>query len=144
MAEPRTVDEERAYIENLLNTRFNYYLLFVSVLLVPIAGDNSLTPTGRTFLLAFGAAISALMAVMVVRTKLLLGVLLDELEGNHPYKYASRIVGRKPWPFRINANDLMIWVVGLTFMVFVAGAMAASAPSQVLFKEQAAPVQPQR
>lgn len=144
MAKPRTVDEERAYIENLLNTRFNYYLLFVSVLLVPIAGENPLTSTGRMLLLAMGAVVSTLMACMVVRTKLLLGVLLHRLEPNHPYKIASKALGSTWRPFKINANDLMVGIVGLIAIFFVAGAIAARACPEKLFKEQAVLVQPQR
>ncbi|MEA3014302.1 MAG: hypothetical protein QOD42_2847 [Sphingomonadales bacterium] len=139
MAESRTVDEERAYIENLLNTRFNYYIVFVSLLLVPIAGDNPLTQTGRIFLLGLGAFVSALMVYMVVRTKLLLDALLDELEPNHPYKIACARVKKRRWLFQINANDVMVLLVFLIMLFFLAGATVAGvSPGTFLKTENAA------
>jgi hypothetical protein len=139
MAEPRTVDEERAYIESLLNTRFNYYILFVSLLLVPIANENSLTQTARVGLLGFGALVSALMAYMVMRTKLLLDTLLKEIvEGpaDHPYKRACQaLIGRKS-RFTRNANDMMVLLVFLIMLFFLVGVVLAAGFPDVLLKTQ--------
>jgi hypothetical protein len=143
MAEPHTVDEERAYIENLLNTRFNYYILFVSLLLVPIAGDNPLSHLARVCLLAFGACVSALMAYMVVRTKYLLDALLKEIADDQPYKRACAKVELDHPRFTRNANDLMVWLVLLiTLFFFAGGALAVTSPD-TLFNQRSGPVQRQ-
>lgn len=145
MAEKHTVDDERAYIENLLNTRFNYYLLFVSLLFVPIAGENPLSLIARTALLALGAVVSAFMFYMVMRTKLLLDALLKEIvdsENDHPYKRACAAVKLAKPRYSRNANDFMVWLVVLIATFFVAGGTLGLVSTKTLFKNESATVSP--
>ncbi|HMG46295.1 MAG TPA: hypothetical protein VK614_02395 [Allosphingosinicella sp.] len=137
----RTVDEERAYIEGLLNTRFNYYLLFVPLLFVPVSGENALSNYARAGILFFGAIVSALMAYMVIRTKLLLDALLKTIvdgREKHPYKLACEAVERDKPRYSRNANDLMVGLVFIVIAAFVVGGVIAAKYPEMLFKSEAA------
>ncbi|MEA3014299.1 MAG: hypothetical protein QOD42_2844 [Sphingomonadales bacterium] len=140
----RTIDEERAYIENLLNTRFNYYLLFVSLLLLPVAGDNPLSYNARAALLMIGALVSAMMFYMVLRTNLLLNALLTRIRKNkrHPYTIAFNAVAGNWFFVRANANTIMVLLVFAITTFFVGGAMTALKHPDRLFKNESAAGKP--
>ncbi|HEV2818245.1 MAG TPA: hypothetical protein VGW40_13615 [Allosphingosinicella sp.] len=134
----RSFDEERAYIENLLNMRFNYYLVFASLLFLPVTSENALSPAARAGLMVLGGVVSALMAYMVIRTKKLLDALLTEIlkDNEHPYTGAFNTL--KVSFFRINANDLMVAAVLAIMAVFLAGGTVALRSPATLFKTDAA------
>jgi hypothetical protein len=130
MSEKRTIDQERDYIEDLLNKRFNYYLVFASLILVAVAGRGPLTDAARVGLLFFGAVASAMMALMVGRTRWLLQSSLSEILkiSDHPYtisyKYIknneNKIIGKF---YSINVNSIMEGVVWLITLCFIIGAI---------------------
>lgn len=126
----RTLDQEREYIEGLLNDRFNYYLVFASLLLLATFGNNSLTDEVRAILLLAGALVSGLIAYTVGRTRHLLEVLLNRLRADesHPYGIAFRAVGEDHRFYRRNANDILLCVVWLLTALFIFGAAAMLIP----------------
>src|SRR3712207_3864691 len=106
----RSIEEEREYLENLLNTRFNYYLIFLSLLLVAAFGNDRLDQDVRGALLVSGAAVSAMIAYAVGRTHYLLEYLLTQLRSQkfrgHPYQLAfQHVADRHPFYAR-NANKI--------------------------------------
>lgn len=120
---PRSLDDEREYIEGLLNTRFNFYLVFASLLLVATFGNNELVPAVKAGLLVAGAIVSGLMAYLVGRSRHLLECLLRKLRKSpgHPYGLAYRYV-RKCTCYRLNANAILEWIAWLIAILFALGA----------------------
>ena len=140
--QPRSTDEEREYIEGLLNTRFNYYLVFASLLLVATFGSGNLAPGAQASLLGLGALVSALIAYTVGRTRHLLEYLLRRLRNTegHPYR-ASYVHVDRHWFYRINANDILVWTAWLLTSLFFAGAIAILALGSVTIPTSAARTQ---
>ncbi|MFQ6028422.1 MAG: hypothetical protein ACE5Q6_13090 [Dehalococcoidia bacterium] len=85
-SQPRTMDDERRYLEGLLNTRFNFYLVFVSLFVFGIFGA-SLDAVVRGIALIMGGFVSAVISLAVARTFLLVEKALDKLryDDMHPY-----------------------------------------------------------
>ncbi len=139
----RSTDHEREYIEGLLNTRFNYYLVFASLLLLATFGNSNLQPEAQAFLLAAGALVSCLIAYMVGRTRHLLEAILKPLResSSHPYATAYQHVKTKHRFYRKNANDILVWVVWLLTTLFIIGAAAILALGSVTISASAAQAQ---
>jgi hypothetical protein len=83
----KILDEERRYLEGLLNARFNFYLVGVSLFLFAIFRADSLSELQRGQVLFLGAIVSAVISLAVLRTILLVEKALDRLRnlGDHPY-----------------------------------------------------------
>jgi hypothetical protein len=82
----KILDDERRYLEGLLLSRFNFYLVFVALFLVAIFNPNLPGGAYKTHALIVGTVISFLMALAVTRTAALVGRALDEIgkPGKHP------------------------------------------------------------
>jgi hypothetical protein len=115
-------DKERTYLEQLLATRVNLYLLFVSFYFVAVFGAD---PTHvdrlqRSLALAFGGLVSLGMALSVMRTTALVELVLDQFRAthtNHPYTVAyGRLEDRRL--LHISANYFIAalpWIVTAAF-----------------------------
>lgn len=83
------ISEERAFIENLLSQRFNFFLVFFSLV---IAGAMS-APSQLFFqtILTLGALICWLLALTVFRSQQKLDVLLSKIfeDKSHPATEAN-------------------------------------------------------
>jgi hypothetical protein len=124
----KAIADEREYLEGLLNARFNYYLVFASIVLLAAFGSSDLPAATRAAILGAGSLISALIAYSVGRTRHLLQVLLDALaapESNHPYRLAKMEV--KSRFYRRNANAAIELVVWLLTALFLAAALYLAA-----------------
>ena len=115
----RSMDEERQYLEQLLNTRFNFYLVFASLFVVGIY-TSDLEGVGRGIALFMGAGKSLVIGLAVLRTTLLVEVALKILRSttpDHPYKTLYQAIRWVP-PF-VSANILIAVTPGLISIALV-------------------------
>lgn len=78
------MSQERAFIENLLGQRFNFFLVFFSLV---IAGSvNSKTQLHLQIILGIGTAVCVLLATTLTRSQEKLDLILDDLfsDPSHP------------------------------------------------------------
>ena len=130
----RSMDDERQYLENLLNQRFNFYLVFVSFFLFGIFG-GSLGNMERGIALVIGAFISLFIALAVLRTRMLVEEALNDLRELHRHPYGTlykRLKDKEKyktkwyWPFnwygplRTSANNYIATVPWLVTMLLLA------------------------
>lgn len=80
------MSQERAFIENLLGHRFNYFLIFFSVVVAGFV--NSKNPLYGQFILTLGAVITTLLASVLRRSQQKLDLILADLfmDSTHPAK----------------------------------------------------------
>jgi hypothetical protein len=80
------MSQERAFLENLLSQRFNYFLLFYSI---TVAGFvNAKNVIYAQIILTLGSVITYLFASVLRRSQQKLDIILDDLfkEDSHPAK----------------------------------------------------------
>ena len=76
----KTLEKERHYLEGLFNSRFNFYLVFVSLYFVAILGNGTPFRGGVwPVVLTVGTAASLLMFLAILRTHALLTPILKRL-----------------------------------------------------------------
>ena len=117
IAKDEPMDEERKYLEGLLKDRFNFFLVFASLLIAGIvtADPKNLSPTDRQMALLAGLLVSVLIWMSVLRTHILVNRALNKLETNHPYK----IITEKPIPLLGRANTyLAVLTPGVMIILF--------------------------
>jgi hypothetical protein len=130
----KAIADEREYLEGLLNTRFNYYLVFASIVLLAALGSGDIPAATRAAILASGSLVSVPIAYSVGRTRHLLQVMLDELgsEGsNHPYQVARKTL--ETGFYRYNANgaiELVVWLLTLLFLAAAAYVATCGLPGR--------------
>ena len=121
---PRSMDEERQYLERLLNTRFNFYLVAVSLFVFAIFRE-SLNELEKGIALCIGGIVSLLIMLAVCRTCLLVEKSLKNLREDqaHPYSRLYREIDDSSksyaiWylPLKISAN---YYIVVITLLVTV-------------------------
>jgi hypothetical protein len=116
-------EAERAYLENLLATRMNFYLVFVSFYFVAVFGAEQkvATPGQRTIALALGGVVSLLMTLSVLRTTALVENVLSRFRAKHtehPYTKAHADLSGK-WAVNVSANRYLALVpLGVTVAFF--------------------------
>jgi hypothetical protein len=95
MATERTLDEEREYLEGLLNTRFNYFALLLGALAAALLAEKSLATPRAQALLVGGALAASAMTLIIRRTAGLVTIVLEMItgardrDGNKPPKFAA-------------------------------------------------------
>ena len=79
------MSQERAFIENLLNHRFNFFLVFFSIVLA--GAVNAKTQTHLQIILGLGSVICVLFAMVLRRSQEKLDLILNDLftDESHPY-----------------------------------------------------------
>lgn len=77
MADRAEQEAERAYLEGLLNTRFNYFVLLVGALSAVLFAEEDLGQARMQWLLGLGALAAWAMTLIILRTSALLQVVLD-------------------------------------------------------------------
>ena len=101
------VDAERKHLENLLVNRINFYLIFTPVYLAGIY-QIQIEPPMRLLALVVGTLVSALLALAILRTHLLVQETLNEIkriDPDHPYINCKRNIS-----FPGNANKILVWI----------------------------------
>ena len=127
----RSMDQERQYLEQLLNTRFNFHLVFSSLFIVGIYTAD-LEGKASGIALIMGAIISLVIALSVLRTTWLVEEALKILrsDAKHPYTTLYEAVRWKP-PF-VSANIFIAitpWLISIA--LFVLGGIALTDSSSV-------------
>lgn len=117
------LDEERRYLEQLLNTRFNFYLVFASLFTVAVF-SSGITLWQKTAALLFGTIISYFMQRSVKRTHELVEIALDEIgkhNREHPYAVITARLPKKEKPHRANQSLVMVppLMLALFFILFL-------------------------
>jgi hypothetical protein len=118
----KQMDEERKYLEQLLNTRFNFYLVFSSLFTVAIF-STGITLWQKTVALLLGTIISYFIQRSVQRTHDLIEIPLDEIgrDPEHAYPIIRARLPRKKR--RLRANQFLIrvphFMIGLFFVLFL-------------------------
>ena len=106
ITEKRTFDEERDYIEGLMNSRFNYYLLFSSFTFIAIA--NVKVFAVKIALLFVALVVSTFFSLILYRSYKMLGFLLKNLGENHPYTLAKNELEKNKRRFLV--SDASYWM----------------------------------
>lgn len=126
---------ERAYLENLLAARLNFYLVFVSFYFVAVFGadEKVATPGQRAIALALGGVVSLIMALSVQRTTALVERVLDdfrEVYPTHPYAQAHKTLqGKRVRSISANLHVTAVpWVVTFAFLLLAVLAARPPAP----------------
>jgi len=111
---------ERTYLENLLASRINFFLVFASFYFVAVFGSDRIAPTHRAIALVLGGLVSLVMALSVLRTTALVEEVLCCFRAkhpNHPYSLAHNALKTRWWvSFSANACiSLLPWGVTVAF-----------------------------
>jgi len=109
-----TYYHEREFIENLLCTRFNFFLVFYSLI---IAGFVTTTKECyKPIILILGTIISILLALTIYRSHIKLDIIIKDClkfrdpNSHHPSAIIEKICNeRKPWIRRIFS---VRWIIG--------------------------------
>ena len=89
------LSEERAFIEDLLSKRFNFFLMFFS--LVIVGAMNARSAFFFKSIIILGAIISWLLALTIFRSQKKLDILLEMIfeDSNHPATKADKECSNK-------------------------------------------------
>lgn len=87
---PWRLSDERSFIENLLCSRFNFFLVYFSLIVVGAITTHD--PTHFKIILVLGALISIPFAGTLFRSQAKLDILLEEIlrDKNHPASFADK------------------------------------------------------
>lgn len=91
-----TMSDERAFMENLLCSRFNFFLVFVSLIIAGAVSTEN--PVHFKIVLVFGALISLPLAGTIWRTQRKLNIALNDYlfrESDHPAKKLKDACNKK-------------------------------------------------
>lgn len=121
MKDSWSMSQEREFIENLLCQRFNFFIVFYSIV---IAG--SLTLKSYIYLaviLTLGSVIAILFAATLFRAQHKLDLIIKKLskKPKHPYKVINDLAKNlktMPWYARLIAGDSRRKYIGYTIPAF--------------------------
>jgi len=114
------VSQERAFIEGLMGQRFNFLLLFFS--LIVTGAVNARPGPLQAVVLTGGAVITLLMAVPIQRTLKKLDFLLSLLDDKHPHKFTE---GQKFASGRHYIGKILPWTCFCALAVWAGYSWAA-------------------
>ncbi len=80
-----TMDEERKYLEGLLKDRFNFFLVFASLIIAGIVTADSVNAKEEQLAYMASVVVSLFAWFAILRTNILVNRTLDLLPENHPY-----------------------------------------------------------
>jgi len=111
------MSQERAFIENLLGQRFNFFLIFFSLV---IAGSvNAKTQTQLQIILGIGSVICFLFAAVLGRSQEKLDIILADLftDESHP----ATIIDGRAKPCGSRRRIIGIWIPRLCCAILIIG-----------------------
>jgi len=117
------MSQERAFIENLLGQRFNFFLVFFSLV---IAGSvNSKTQLHLQIILGIGATICVLLATTLARSQEKLDLILNDLysDPSHPVT----IINKRAKPSGSRRKVISSVIPRLCCLLLLAGFVCALA-----------------
>lgn len=116
--------EERRHLENLLNTRFNFFLVVFAAILAALFTIKN----GVQFrlILLLGAIIESVLAIVIARAQLKLGFYLYQIRKtrNHAERAASFFANNRRTCFLINGSRN--WIIGYFLPILVSLLLIAS------------------
>lgn len=104
------LSQERQFMENLVNNRFNYYMIYFGVILVyAFTCSTSTSVVDRCIILSYGSLISFAIAFGVHRVQVKLTHILRRLHKNqiHPVTLVSKAAAREPF-----GSHTATWLIG--------------------------------
>ena len=84
---------ERDYMENLLNQRFNFLIVFFSIVIAGAVSSNC--DIHYTIILIIGAVISCLITLTIWRCQRKLDLIMEALPETHPAKLIDTRAGQR-------------------------------------------------
>ncbi len=111
------MSQERAFIENLLARRFNFFLVFFSIVM---AGSvNAKTQPQLQIVLGIGSAICVLFAMVLARSQEKLDLCLEDLftDLSHP----AKIIDQRASQGGSRRRVLGIWIPRLCCAILIIG-----------------------
>lgn len=108
------LDEERIHMENLVNSRFNYLLVILAIIITGVLNSNSLLQASRLFL--FGSIISFGLVWTIIRAQSRFDALLNKIhkDQNHAATFAKKIA-EQSWWINLPARHSARWLIGYCF-----------------------------
>lgn len=119
------MSQERVFIEQLLNQRFNFFLILFSV---TIAGAVNVKSQGALVsILAVGFAIEFLMALVLARSQDKLDLILKQFESDdyHPVTIIDRLA-REANKTKSRRHIVGMWIPRLCCVLLLVGLLAAA------------------
>ena len=115
------MSQERAFIETLLNQRFNFFMVFFS--LVIGGAINAKTDLHIALILTLGFVIALLLSLVIGRAQQKLDLIIDDLKTDlsHPIKIIDDLAG----PSSTKRRLLGYWIPVLCCIVLFLGAIFA-------------------
>ena len=115
------MSQERAFIENLLNQRFSFFLVVFSLVLA--GGINSKAQLHLELVLTLGALVTTLFALVLARSQEKLDLILDDLtsDSTHP----AAVIDKRAKPGGSGRRLIGIWIPRLCCLVLIVGAAPA-------------------
>lgn len=115
------MSQERSFIETLLNQRFNFFLVFFS--LVIGGGINAKTQLQLQLILTLGSIIVVLLSLVIARTQRKLDLIIDDLktDPSHPLKIIDDLAG----PSGSKRHIIGYWIPPLCSAALVLGSILA-------------------
>ena len=100
------MSQERAFVENLLNQRFSFFLVFFS--LVMAGSLNAKTQVMFDTILGIGSVIGVLFALVLSRTQAKLDLILADLftDKSHP----ATIIDQRPENGPVAGNGSLVFI----------------------------------
>ncbi len=113
----RELIEERAFIENILNQRFNFFIIFLSL----IANAAIMANKTKYFIpiLIFGVIICSLLSLPIIRAQKKLDIYLGEFPNDHPVITVNEKANRGVFGF--SARRIIGYAIPLIALIFLIG-----------------------
>ena len=119
------MDEERKYLEGLLKERFNFFLVFASIVVAGTVAGDGVDPAVEQLIYIAAVFVSVPIGLAILRTDALVNRALSALPDGHAY----RVIAKKPVRFLpARANSYLVWValpaVVLLFVVLLISSLS--------------------
>jgi len=112
------MDEERKYLEGLLKDRFNFFLVFASLIIAGVVTADEVDPAVEQAAYIASILVSSFIWLAVLRTNVLVNRALNLLSKTHPYRQvtAEKI---KYIPARANSYLVVVAPLIIILMFFI-------------------------
>lgn len=114
-----TMSQEREFIENLLSQRFNFFLVFYSIIIAGLVTVKN--EIYVQIILMLGAIIITLLASVLKRSQQKLDLILEELfkDEKHPAKISDDLAGSGGSRRKL----IGIWIPAICYLTLIIGAV---------------------
>ncbi|MFH1051719.1 MAG: hypothetical protein V1779_12425 [bacterium] len=111
------MSQERAFMENLLSQRFNYFLLFFSIIVIGFSNTYIEKPILAQIIVFLGSIVIFLLALTLKRSQCKLDLILEKLlkDPNHPVKIINDLAGKGS-----RRKLIGIWIPTICYLILFA------------------------